>query len=60
MTLTPTYSLKTYTIKSSTSPGTHILNVEHDYSDSDSGKYRHPLLKGIGRKYRHSFLKKDG
>ena len=37
MTLTPTYSLKTYTIKSSTSPGTHILNVEHDYSDSDSG-----------------------
>ena len=38
MTLTPTYSLKTYTIKSSSSPGTsHILNVEHDYSDSDSG-----------------------
>merc|ERR1719350_2738736 len=37
MTLTPTYSLKTYTIKSSTSPGSHILNVEHDYSDSDSG-----------------------
>ena len=37
MTLTPTYSLKTYTIKSSNSPGTHILNVEHDYSDSDSG-----------------------
>jgi len=37
VTLTPTYSLKTYTIKSSSSPGTHILNVEHDYSDSDSG-----------------------